>query len=715
MTNDFQIPAAVLIAALMLAFAYLHSRFRSVRTLLWILALGCAELQAVLAGIAGQSGTSPHSTASIWLNTVGETALMLSSTLFLASLSPLSFRLGRFRILFAVPYAIPLVAYSVLYYSLHPYLTGNPQSGHAASGMWLAVYSLLAVWAAGVSFLWSLQKGAIPIWIATLLVGVGGGLCIPALIHGDAYWPLLVVQSGNMLMTALLIVYSYRRLSPGVLFATGGFIAWALPPFLLLPAYNPDSLMGFTDLVLDRAVILGKVVVAIGLILLVLEDEIEKNQAARRREHRVRLELEAYGRQSLTARSLDEFDRGATQLCAMIAQHSRFAAVALLVPSGSTGLAVAGYAGMDGATAGALDTLARRLPASSFASDALALVQDTNQAGDSPFGNEFAGIDLASIDLADEEQAVQLNRNLSLDLTPWLTPGDDLERLHLTRIGAVPMLGPDNSVEGALLLSDPRVPIETLRADDLLPLEILAGRLQAARAQAMMLGKLIESERFAGVGQMAANVAQQLNNPLTVILGYAALLEDSGLVPDDLRSAEAISVEARRMKGILGRLARFSQLSSERYNAFSLTDLVADIEQLQRPDFLRHSIEFRLSVAPALSPVFGNPNQIRQALRHAMQWAIDSVLRVGANHEKAIRVEITQEDARATVLIGHSGPPFAYSEKAFDSLSTGFSGNDATGIGLSLCAAIVREHRGNITAINTSPSGAAILIDLPIS
>ena len=65
--------------------------------------------------------------------------------------------------------------------------------------------------------------------------------------------------------------------------------------------------------------------------------------------------------------------------------------------------------------------------------------------------------------------------------------------------------------------------MEVFHADDLLPLEILAGRLQAARAQALMLGKLIDSERFAGVGQLANNVAQQLNNPLTVILGYSAL------------------------------------------------------------------------------------------------------------------------------------------------------------------------------------------------
>ncbi len=718
MTSDFQTSAALLIAALMLAFAYLHARFRSVRTLLWILALACAELQAVLVSIADKAALAEHSTALLWLNTVGESALMLGSTLFLASLSPLSFRLGRFRILFAVPYVIPLVTYSVLYYGINPYLTGSTHAGHAATSTWLWVYAALALWAAGVAFVWSLQKGAIPIWIATLLVGLGGAFCLPALLHGDAYWPILVVQSGNMAMTALLIVYNYRRLSPGVVLTTAGFVAWALPPFLLLPSNHLNSFVALTDIILVRGVILGQVLVAVGLILLVLEDEIEKNQSARHRERRVRLELEAYGRQALTARSLEEFDRGTTQLCAMIAEHSRFAAVAILVPSANANFTIAGYAGMDGATAGALDALARRLPPSSFASSAQPLVTGSGQTNGqtSDQSNDLSNdqiSDQAGEQETDPTRPGPIGRNLNLDFTPWLTPGDDLERIHLTRIGAVPLLGPENTIEGALLLTDARVPLETLHADDLLPLEILAGRLQAARAQAMMLGKLIQSERFAGVGQMAANTAQQLNNPLTVILGYAALLLESKLSLEDRPCADAISLEARRMKTILGRLSQFSQVNTERFNSFSVPDLIADIEQLLRPDFLRHSIEFRLTIAPSLAPVFGNANQIRQALLHVMQWAVEKLQRVSPNQEKAIQVEVTASDARVQVLIRHSGPSILHPEQLFDSLSSGFSSKDPSSLGLGLCAAIIREHRGNIAATNTKPTGTAILIDLP--
>lgn len=676
MPDDYQIPSIALIAALMLAFSYLHSRFRSVRTLLWMLALVCTGLQAILLWMVANwtiPPGGPTPVAVIWLKVFGECALMLSAGLFLASLSPLMFRLGRRRILFVVPFILPILLYIVLYFGIsqHP----------GRHFVW--IYCFLACWTAAAGFAWSLQKDSVPSWLSTTIVVFAGLICFPFFMRGDVYLPLMVVESGCMFMTALLVFYTFRRWSPGVFLTTAGFLASGVPPFFLVYPAVSRTVGG---LLLARAAVLGRVFVAIGLILLVLEDEVDKNETAQRRERRVRLELEAYARQSLTARSLEEFDRESSQLCQMIVEHSNFSSAVIVVRSAIGSYTLVGYSGMDGATAGALDALAQRLPSNCFANEYEPLVPDS--------------------------------KSLNFDLCPWLTPGDDLERLHLTRIGAVPLFGPDNTAEGAILLATPRVPLQTLRADDLLPLEIFAGRLQAARAQALMLGKLIDSERFAGVGQLANNVAQQLNNPLTVVLGYSALLEEATPAGPDRRSAEAISIEARRMKGILERLSRFSSLSTERFNAFSVSDLIVDIEHMHRPDFLRHSIEFRFSIQQDIPAIFGNAHQIRQALLHATQYAIDSVLRVGPNREKSIHIEVTappSDDPRVRILIAHSGAGFPDPDRAFDSLTSGFAGSEATGIGLSLCAAIVREHRGSITAVNYEPTGAGVILDLPIT
>ena len=617
------------------------------------------------ATVAGHAAPVP-----VWMSLTGELSLLISSGLFMASLSPRTFGVAGRRVFFAVPYLVPQLVYATLYFAV---------SNHP-TGALLTVYLFLAAWTVFVALIWSSRRGGIPVWLATALVSFGALICIPFFIFGNFYWPLLVLESGNMVMTALLVMSNYRRVSPGVFLAAAGFLAWGMPPFLVI---RPDGMAGPGPMVIAHALILAKVVLAIGLVLLVLEDEIEKNETARNRERRIRLELEAYARQALTARNLEDFDRSSGSLCAMIVEHSRFASVAMIVRNASGSFTLVGFAGMDGATAGALDAVAQKLPSDCLSEGAPILVANTTA--------------------------------INLDLAPWLAPGDDLERLRLTRIGAVPLLSPDNSADGALLLSGPRVPADTLRADDLLPLEILAGRIQAARAQALMLGKLIDSERFAGVGQLANNVAQQLNNPLTVILGYSALLEESIPPGGDRRGAEAIAIEARRMKGMLERLSRFSKLSTDRFISFSVADLITDIEQLLRTDFLRHSIEFRLAIESNLPSIFGNAHQIRQALMHAMQFAIESVQRVGPNQEKSIRIEASAEEGRVRILIAHSGQQFAHPERVFDSFTTGYSGSEATGIGLSLCAAIVREHRGQISAINYDPTGAAVIFELPIS
>ena len=110
-----------------------------------------------------------------------------------------------------------------------------------------------------------------------------------------------------------------------------------------------------------------------------------------------------------------------------------------------------------------------------------------------------------------------------------------------------------SATEGALLLAGMRQPqankTDPLRPDDLLPIEMLTARLQSVRGQTMMLEKLIDQKILPALGQLASNVSQQLNNPLTVILGYASLLEENAnLDPQERRGVDAILAEARRMR-----------------------------------------------------------------------------------------------------------------------------------------------------------------------
>jgi C4-dicarboxylate-specific signal transduction histidine kinase len=309
--------------------------------------------------------------------------------------------------------------------------------------------------------------------------------------------------------------------------------------------------------------------------------------------------------------------------------------------------------------------------------------------------------------------AVASGATVKLDLRPWLQPGDDLERLHFTSALAAPMHG-RTSMEGALLLSGLRSPEEPLRPDDLVPIEILAARVQSVRSQTRMLEKLIDSERFAGLGQLAGNVTQQLNNPLTVILGYASLLEESPrLEGQELKGVEAILSAGRAMRSTLESLHRVARAPSGQLAEVSVTEMLVDMERLHRSEFLQRSIEFRLNVPPDLPAVRAHAQQLRQAVLHCLQFAMDAVNHVEKESDRTVRLEAKAEGDQVSIVIVHSGPGFDHPDRAFDPFVPAQSGaRESAGLGLSLCATILRDNRGHASAMNLNPRGAAIVLQL---
>jgi signal transduction histidine kinase len=670
MPDFYQLPALILTALLLPAFGYLYYRFRDVRSLLWFLGFLLAGVRMVLYYRLGS--WAPSSGAHPWLNAAGQTSIQVSSALFLASLSPLSFRVGRFQVLYAIPYTLPLVAYSIL---LNGYFRD-----HLPPGIMQGVFPVLGILSLIAGLFWAIAKGSLPTWI-------GVGACVAA--GAATFWtyyalgpnvPLTFVECSNHFMTALLIIFVFRRASPGTVLGVLGFLLWSGPILLLLHGVstNPALNTGLT-----RAVVLGKVIAALGMILLALEDQLDINMAGEERERRARHELEAYTNLILSRRRVEDFDRQGAEICQTITAHSRFGQVALILQFAGR-YRLSGTAGLDAAVVAALADLVERIPVEGFLAP----------------GSQASSVDQS--------------HTVTLDLSPWLLPGDDLKRLNFTSVLAVPMCG-RSVTEGVLMLAG--TPASSLRADDLLPIEMLAARLYATRSQTMMLEKLIDSEKYAGLGQLAGNVTEQLNNPLTVILGYASLLEEtSALDPQERRGIESILMEARRMRSTLESLTRISRPQTGQFTAVSVSEMLSDMEQLHRSEFLRRSIEFRLSIAPNIPRILCHAQQMRQAVLHCLQFAIEAVetqnIAAATEDPKTVRLEATAEGSLVQILIAHSGQGFVYPERAFDPFVPTQASGETSGLGLSLCASILREHSGRAVAVNLEPRGAAILLEL---
>jgi hypothetical protein len=464
MPDYYQVPALILTALLLPAFGYLYLRFRDTRTLLWFLGFLFSVVRMGLFYKLGswdfQDGHHP------WMGAAGQTAIQISSALFLGSLSPLTFRVGKFNVLYVIPYTLPLVVYSILF---HGVLHGAPPTGFM-----YVVFPLLGILSLAVGFYWSVAKGTLPTLLGAVFCGACGMSALWLYAIAGPSMPLTFVECCNHVLTAMLLVYTFRRVSSGMILGVTGFLLWATPVLLWFP---PISGRPVVDLNLTRAIVLAKVIAAMGMILLALEDQLAINQAGQERERRARLELEAYTNLILSRRRVEDFDRQAEEICQTVTTHSRFAQAALLLQYAGR-YRLAGSAGLDRAIVSALEELATRIPVEGFLAPGFAPV------------------------------AVEHSHTHMLDLNTWLRPGDDLKRLRFTTVLAVPMIG-RSVTEGVLLLAGMRNAPQQgalvnvanprhapLRADDLLPIEMLTERLQATRSQTMMLEKLIDSANW---------------------------------------------------------------------------------------------------------------------------------------------------------------------------------------------------------------------------
>ena len=184
------------------------------------------------------------------------------------------------------------------------------------------------------------------------------------------------------------------------------------------------------------------------------------------------------------------------------------------------------------------------------------------------------------------------------------------------------------------------------------------------------------------------------------------------VTPQERKGIEAILSEARNMRSTLESLSRMSRTQSDNLTAISITELLNDIEQLHRSEFVHRSIDFRLHIAPALPRALGSAQQVRQAVLYCLQFAIEAVENIDSPTEKSVRIEATSENDTIKILIAHTGPAFFIPARAFDPFVPAQAAGETAGLGLSICGTILRENNGRISAMNFQPRGAGIVLEL---
>jgi signal transduction histidine kinase len=241
----------------------------------------------------------------------------------------------------------------------------------------------------------------------------------------------------------------------------------------------------------------------------------------------------------------------------------------------------------------------------------------------------------------------------------------------------------------------------------------LEGRLDELR---QMQARLTQTEKIAAMGQLLAGVAHELNNPLAVVLGRAALLSGrlagTPLEPQATRIAEAAERCARIVRNFLA-LAR--QRPPER-QAVRLPQIVQEALELLAYPLRAADIEVRVDADPSVPVLWADPHQLHQVVVNLVSNAHHVLRQAPSPRRLVIGVHSDAARGLAILRVEDTGPgiPPEIQGRIFEPFFTTKPPGEGTGLGLPLCQSIVESHGGAIRLHSQPGRGAVFTVELPV-
>ncbi len=222
-----------------------------------------------------------------------------------------------------------------------------------------------------------------------------------------------------------------------------------------------------------------------------------------------------------------------------------------------------------------------------------------------------------------------------------------------------------------------------------------------------------QKEKLAAMGEMMSGVAHELNNPLTAILGISDLLYERSNDEVSKRQIGLVLKQARRAATIVQNLLSFSRPSALVSRKLAVEDVVRSVLSQQQILLKQKNIDVQFSAPTRLPPIQGDAKLLNQVFLNLMANAEQAILS-GAGTGKII-VSIEPLDGKVAVKFLDDGPgiPADILGKVFDPFFTTKRPVGGTGLGLTICSAIVKEHGGTIEVQSVPGSGAEFSVLLP--
>lgn len=246
---------------------------------------------------------------------------------------------------------------------------------------------------------------------------------------------------------------------------------------------------------------------------------------------------------------------------------------------------------------------------------------------------------------------------------------------------------------------------------------------RADQEKEMMNEQVIEAGKLASVGELAAGIAHEINNPIAIMVEEAGWIEDiltegefaeSENVQEFSRALKQIRTQGERCKEITHKLLSFARRTDPRVNDIHLNDLIEEIVSISEQRSKFSNVKINMDLAPDLPLVFASASEVQQVFLNLINNAIDAI---GTGGGEITITSRSTDDGKAVVDVTDTGQgiPKAILSRIFDPFFTTKPVGKGTGLGLSICFGIIKKMGGDITVNSAVGLGTTFHIYFPRS
>ena len=241
---------------------------------------------------------------------------------------------------------------------------------------------------------------------------------------------------------------------------------------------------------------------------------------------------------------------------------------------------------------------------------------------------------------------------------------------------------------------------------------LLLEQRETESERARLQDQLLHADRLATIGQLAAGVAHELNEPLGAILGYAQLTLKSFGVPDQTgRNLEKIVKASLHAREVVRKLLLFARQHSVEKKPVALNEIVKESLFLLESRCTKAGVRIVVSLDRSLPPITADASQVEQVVLNLAVNAVQAMPKGGT-----LEVTTAAEGARVRLTVKDEGTGMEQevARQAFNPFYTTKDVGQGTGLGLSVVHGIVTSHGGSLEVDSAPGRGSRFDIRFPV-